>query len=76
MRPGRKGRFSPIHFSRTRPPHQPAVENPSTSLRIPRRESVVDSSEAETAADDMLREISDITRDGQVIYSDGVALDS
>lgn len=33
-------------------------------------------SEAETAADDMLREISDITRDGQVIYSDGVALDS
>ncbi|MBM7061910.1 hypothetical protein JQX08_14460 [Pseudomonas sp. UL073] len=32
--------------------------------------------EAETAADDMLREIRDITRDGQVIYSDGVALDS
>ena len=31
-------------------------------------------SEAETAADNMLREIRDITIDGSVIYRDGVAL--
>ncbi|MCY1296417.1 hypothetical protein D9M68_280550 [compost metagenome] len=31
-------------------------------------------SEAETAADDMLRAIRDITRDGRVIYRDDVAL--
>ncbi|BCD88438.1 hypothetical protein PSm6_48450 [Pseudomonas solani] len=30
--------------------------------------------EAETAADNMLREIRDITVEGSVIYSDGVAL--
>lgn len=34
----------------------------------------VRASEAETLADNMLQEISDITREGSVIYSDGVKL--
>ncbi|UQY35188.1 hypothetical protein K8U54_01405 [Pseudomonas fulva] len=42
-------------------------------LWVPALGSVCES-EAETAADNMLRQIRDITIDGDVIYRDGVAL--